>query len=488
MHTADVSLPSDEAIFDAALPFDETTADTSWTSNPNANAPGTPGVPLSRLRKRKREHNETIELLQEENGPNGLSTGQCDGVTNGMKNDSKEFKSIRWKKKSMQVHVNEVVFRAPSVTSNDMHELKTPYDCFNHFLTDEFLQQLSDQTNLYARQKNVATRFVTNPQEIRRFIGILFFMSVYRYPSVRSFWGRHAFGPISRTLTLRRFEEIRKFLHFNDDSEAITRDQPGHDKVHKLRPVIEHFNKRFGSVPMSQRLCVDEMMCSTKMGGNPTSQYMPAKPHKWGTKLFVLCDSTGFSYAFEVYSGAGDNMIPDNAPDLGAASNVVVRLSSIIPDNVNHIIYFDNFYTSLGLLTYLRSRGICSLGTVRENRVPNIKLSSNAELLRKKVQRGYSEEFVGNVFGIDIANVLWQDNKPVRLLSTYVGVKPFLSSERFRPPTKSMRFDRTTKTQVEVDCPYIIKEYNRHMGGVDLMDGLIGRYHLMDGRIGRYDG
>lgn len=277
-------------------------------------------------------------------------------------------------------------------------------------------------------------------------------------------------------MTLKRFEEIRKYIHFNDDSMAVPSSEPGYDKMHKVRPLITHFNERFGSVPMLQRLCVDEMMCATKMGGNPTRQYMPAKPHKWGTKLFVMCDYTGFSYSFEVYSGAGDNLVPENAPNLGSSSNVVVRLSAKIPDDVNHIVYFDNFYTSLGLLTYLRSRGIYSLGTVRANRVPNIKLSTDTDLAKRKVERGYSEEYVGSAFGVDITNVLWQDNKPVRLLSTYVGVKPFLSREGLQPVSSS-RWNRKTKQQIDVDCPYI-KEYNRHMGGVDLMDGLLGRYHI----------
>lgn len=83
---------------------------------------------------------------------------------------------------------------------------------------------------------------------------------------------------------------------------------------------------------------------------------------------------------------------------------------------------------------------------MRANRVPNIKLSSDAELARKKVERGYSEEYVGRAFGIDISNVLWQDNKSVRLLSIYVGVKPFLSRERFPSISKSTRWNRKTKT------------------------------------------
>ncbi|XP_055912797.1 piggyBac transposable element-derived protein 1-like [Eupeodes corollae] len=221
----------------------------------------------------------------------------------------------------------------------------------------------------------------------------MFFMSVYRYPNVRSYWGRYSLEAIRTTMSRISFEQIRQFLHFNDNSTMIPNGQPGYDKLHRVRPLITHFNERFGSVPMLHRLCVDEQMCATKMGGSPTRQYTPAKP-KWRTKLFVLCDHMGFSYSLEIYSGAGDNVVQENASDLGASSNVVDRLSNKIPDNVNHIVYFDNFYTSLCLLTYLRSRGIYSLGTVRSNRVPNIKLSSDAELTKRKVERGYSEKYV----------------------------------------------------------------------------------------------
>lgn len=31
---------------------------------------------------------------------------------------------------------------------------------------------------------------------------------------------------------------------------------------------------------------------------------------------------------------------------------------------------------------------------------------------------------------------------------------------------------------VQVSCPRVIKEYNPHMGGVDLMDSFNGRYRI----------
>lgn len=242
-----------------------------------------------------------------------------------------------------------------------------------------------------------------------------------------------------------------------------------------MRIVAEKLNERFDSVPKQARLCVDEQMCSTKMKHH-LRQYMPNKPHKWGIKLFVLCDSYGYAYRFEIYNGAGDNVILPGNPDLGSTANVVVHLSQTVPDFAHHIIYFDNFYTSLPLLVYLRARGIYSLGTVRTNRITNCKLPTDNQI--KTEARGFSTEFVGHCYGVDIANVLWKDNKSVRLLSTYVGIAPFARANPSEHRTKASRYDRKAKQRIEVDCPQIIREYNSHMGGVDLMDGLMGRYHI----------
>lgn len=63
--------------------------------------------------------------------------------------------------------------------------------------------------------------------------------------------------------------------------------------------------------------------------------------------------------------------------------------------------------------------------------------------------------------------VKWFDNKSVCLASSYVGVHP-LSTTR--------RYNKTTKSRVDVSMPQIVKHYNSHMGGVDLADMLITIY------------
>lgn len=403
-----------------------------------------------------------------------LNAGGFMGNANELLAQSREFKDIIWRKQHLQLHKNEVVFRSSTELPKNFQDLKTPYQCFSHFFTPEFIGNIAEQTNLYARQYDIRTTFVTNAAEIRKYIGILTFMSIYRYPNAAEYWGRYAFEPIRTAMTSKRFFMIRKYLHFNDNSKEKKQGDP----LYKVQPLVKHLNERFQTVPKLPRLCVDEQMCATKMKRTSLRQYMPAKPHKWGFKLFVLCDSSGYSYGFEIFTGAGSNVILPNMPDLGAAANVVVRLSQTIPNFINHIVYFDNFYTTLPLLVYLRSRGIYSLGTIRSARIPNCKLPKDTDKQLAKEDKGFSVEYVGNAYGVDLATVLWKDNKNVRLASTYVGVQPFKSAIQNKQLSKATRFDRSTKKYVEIDCPAIIREYNYHMGGVDLMDGLLGRYHI----------
>ncbi|KAF2890079.1 hypothetical protein ILUMI_16094 [Ignelater luminosus] len=60
-----------------------------------------------------------------------------------------------------------------------------------------------------------------------------------------------------------------------------------HDRLHKIRLVTEHVIQRLHIVPYETNLSIYEQMCSTK-AKNYLRQYMPAKPHKWGYKLFCL--------------------------------------------------------------------------------------------------------------------------------------------------------------------------------------------------------
>jgi hypothetical protein len=205
-------------------------------------------------------------------------------------------------------------------------------------------------------------------------------------------------------------------------------------------------------------------MCSSK-ARHFLIRYMPKKPNKYGFVLYVLSGMSGFAYNFEVYTGQEDSdRLPDE-PDLGKTGNTVVRLARHIPRNKK---YFDNYYTSVPLLDFFLSQGIHCVGTVRTDRVPDCPLPKKPD--QKLMPRGTTVEYVGTVPAGEISAVAWKDNKCVNLLSTFAGEEP---------TTMVRRYDRSKKTQVTVDCPKIVREYNKHMGGVDPLDSLIGRYKII---------
>lgn len=351
-----------------------------------------PATPATR--KRRREANVDLPL-------ESVIIGTAAEIKPRLDN----FQKINWRKPHLQLHIQQINFRSAKNLPDSFKAIKTPYDCFEYFVDDKVYKNIADQTNLYARNKNINTKFMTNTADIRKFVGIVMQMSVIRHYSTRTYWGKNSIDAVRNTMPCTQFETLRQNLYFNDNAQIIEdKINRNYDLLFKVRPLINIFNERFGSVTMPQRLCVDEQMCATKMKKNPVRQYMSAKPHKWGTKLFVLCDSAGFSYKFEVYADAGDNILQEGAPDLGASANVVVRLSQLIPDQLNHILYFDNFYASVPLLVYLRSRGIFSLGTVRQNRIPNCKFTKEKNMTNKS--RGYSEENVGIAYGVEISSVM----------------------------------------------------------------------------------
>ena len=65
--------------------------------------------------------------------------------------------------------------------------------------------------------------------------------------------------------------------------------------------------------------------------------------------MFVLCDTKGLAYNFEIYTGAEDLYTQRKAdkPDLGASGNVVVRLTRVINKFMNYLIFCDNYYIYL---------------------------------------------------------------------------------------------------------------------------------------------
>ncbi|XP_044730485.1 piggyBac transposable element-derived protein 3-like [Chrysoperla carnea] len=378
---------------------------------------------------------------------------------------------LLWKKRNLVTNEDDLVFRGNTQIPEALLNCNTPFEFFSYFFTPNLKKEIVYESNLYATQKQISNPETINENILNKFLGILVFTSVIKFPNTRLYWSdKFGYDLIKNTMSQKKFEKVRSIIHFADNTKCLPKEHPDYDRLYRIRPLIETLNHVFGTVPMDQRLSIDEQMCATKMS-HYIKQYLPNKPHKWGFKLYLICSLQGYAHKFELYAGGGNKNTASlpGEPDLGESGNTVIRLARMVPRHVNHIIYFDNFYTSLPLLTYLAKEGIYSLGTVRVNRVRNSKLPDKRTIMKKNVARGFYEENVANVDGTEVSAVVWKDNKPVNLLSTYVGAEP---------ATTVSRFDKRRKERVEIPCPKIIREYNTHMGGVDLLDSFIGRYHI----------
>ncbi|XP_057338431.1 piggyBac transposable element-derived protein 3-like [Microplitis mediator] len=364
-----------------------------------------------------------------------------------------------WKKGKMPASDSDnFKFKGNSELPEAIMQLDTSAEVFQFLFTSDMIDFIAEQSNLKSIQENIDKPVGIRKEEIEQFIGIVIFMSCVKLPAARMYWTKHVGQPqVYDVMTCNRFEAIKRFLHFNNNENFIPRDKDGHDKLFKIRRILDMIRKRLMLVPKEEFLSVDEQIIPTKCR-HELKQYNPAKPNKWGYKNHVLSGVSGFSYDFEIFAGKQSNSHPSDAPDLGVSSNVVTRLTSTVPRHRNFKICFDNWFNSPRLQVYLYKNGLLPLGTVRLNCVLNSNMPTEKEL--KKRGRGSMEEKIAVIDNVKLSLVSWFDNKNVSLLSAYVGSEP---------TTTKRRYVRHEKKYKDISCPQAVDVYNQHMGGVDLL-------------------
>lgn len=78
---------------------------------------------------------------------------------------------------------------------------------------------------------------------------------------------------------------------------------------------------------------------------------------------------------------------------------------------------------------YLFELPITAIGpSANAKNIPNSKLPHEKDKEYKEASRRYAIDFVGAAYGVEIATVLWKNNRGVRLTSIYVGVMPILKN------------------------------------------------------------
>lgn len=348
----------------------------------------------------------------------------------------------------------------PRHTLNDS---ASALDFFNLLFEPTFYDIIVRETNLYAEQRQAEAGVrdtlwtPTTVREVKAFIAINILMGIHQLPEIDSYWSsddRLGVEGISKVIPRRRFKKLSQYFHLANNQETPARDSANYDPLYKVRPMISMLSRTFRQRYKPHcELSVDEAMIAFK-GRHFMKQYLPAKPTKWGFKVWTLADShNGYVASFDMYIGRRRN-----PSQYGLGYDVVMGLTQPY-QYLRHHVYFDNFFTSLKLIQDLETNRTYSCGTFRANRngIPRIfrnpgRLEQGASL---KMQWG------------NVVAVVWRDKRDVRVISS--NTDPVDGEVNRRAPRRAGDEGRNREVR-QVPCPKSVMAYNKHMGGVDLAD------------------
>ncbi|KAJ8935510.1 hypothetical protein NQ314_012764 [Rhamnusium bicolor] len=154
------------------------------------------------------------------------------------------------------------------------------------------------------------------------------------------------------------------------------------DRLFKIRNIIELCCKQFQeTLEPAEELMIDESMVPWR-GRLVFRQYLPAKSHKYGVKVYKICTPEGYTYDLRVYAEKNDPTGTATAKANGHTYNICMELLEKVI-NSGRIIYMDNYYTSVKLCKDLLERKTYICGTLRSNRRGNPR-----DVCSKKLKKG----------------------------------------------------------------------------------------------------
>jgi len=161
----------------------------------------------------------------------------------------------------------------------------SPLPIFSLYWGDEILEEIVTATNLYAKSKqNGIPPELRDLQrewrpltvsELKRFLGATIFMGVTKAPQRADYWSRAFVNMPKCSLPLRRYEQIKRYLHISMPPPP----NAGKPKwTDKLEPLSSHLRRRSRELYLpSTHVATDEMMVRFK-GRSAHTVRMPSKP------------------------------------------------------------------------------------------------------------------------------------------------------------------------------------------------------------------
>ncbi|ERL88244.1 hypothetical protein D910_05632, partial [Dendroctonus ponderosae] len=188
---------------------------------------------------------------------------------------------------------------------------KTEIDAFNLYITDEMVDDIVANTNIYIENNKSSKMYSrerdsknTTKSEIKALLGALILIGIKKgsHTNCLELWDSDGTGLILlRALySYKRFLFLMRSLRFDN---IFTRDERKlQDKLAPIRDFHQKFvTNCFAYYNLSEFGTIDEMLHGFR-GRCSFVQYIPNKPAKYGIKMCGLCDAkTFYTLNFEIY-------------------------------------------------------------------------------------------------------------------------------------------------------------------------------------------
>ena len=156
--------------------------------------------------------------------------------------------------------------------------------------------------------------------ELKKLLALIIYFGLVNVNSFHDYWSTKSVyhGLWARSImSCDRFKGLMSMLHVVDPAA-----EDETDKLRKVRSFIEHIRNQCKE--LYQNVAIDERLVKSKHRSG-MRQHMPAKPVKFGLKLWVLADAlNAYTYDFDIYTGKGKEHIGEN----GLGYSVVMNLGT----------------------------------------------------------------------------------------------------------------------------------------------------------------
>jgi len=233
------------------------------------------------------------------------------------------------------------------------------------FIDNTILEHIRKCTEIEARRQLGEDSWCLTLDELEAYIGLLYARGVSgaKNISVLDLWSKDWGLPICKsTMSRNRFLEITRFIRFDVKSTRSTRLQT--DKFALFSDVWNRFieNCQAAYIP-GAFITVDEQLFPSKTRC-PFTQFMPAKPDKYGQKYWLAVDVEA-NYLVNGFPYLGKN--DERGSNERLSDFVVMRLMQPFFGKGRNVTT-DNYFTSIELAKNLKKKKTSLLGTVNKAR------------------------------------------------------------------------------------------------------------------------